>query len=145
MSLCVEFLFYALFPLLARVTAGISRDYFIVLTYGLVLAMTIVRLNAFSPHGPLSPDASNFELFFPPFHVPQFIFGMALGRIYLFGPTLSPRFAAAMFWIGTLGLLLVFGLRSSLPWWTQADAALVLLFALTIIGGAASIRAVRML
>jgi peptidoglycan/LPS O-acetylase OafA/YrhL len=135
-SLSVEFLFYALFPLLARITAGLSWSYFIVLAYGLVGAMTLLRFGVLSPHRLVVYEGSSFDLFFPPFHVPQFIFGMAMGRLYLFGPILSSKISAYMFWVGALGLLLVFGMRAWLPWWTQTDAALIPFFALTIIGGA---------
>jgi peptidoglycan/LPS O-acetylase OafA/YrhL len=138
-SLSVEFLFYALFPLLERITARLSRSYFIALAYGLVVAMTMLRFNILSPNAPVGSYVSsvqNFDFFFPLFHIPQFIYGMALGRLYLFGSTFSPKISASMFWVGTLGLVLVFGARSLLPWWTQTDAALVLLFGLTIFGGA---------
>lgn len=135
-SLSVEFFFYALFPLLASSTARLSRNYFILLAYALVIAVAIFRYLISSPSNAFGPPSVNFALFFPLFHLPQFLFGMALGRLYLFGPRVSRKLHGAMLCIGAIGLMLVLGGRSMLPAWTQTDALLVLLFGLVIFGGA---------
>jgi peptidoglycan/LPS O-acetylase OafA/YrhL len=135
-SLSVELFFYVSFPMLARAAGRLSRNYFIVLAYGLVVAVVVLRHAVSSPNSTFGTAAWNFDMFFPLFHLPQFIFGMALGRLYLFGPTVSPKIHMTMLCIGTLGLVLVFGGHSLLPSWTKTDATLVLLFGLVIFGGA---------
>jgi len=135
-SLSVEFLFYACFPILALITGRLSRNYFVVLAYGLVISVAILRYIISSPSNAFDSPAVNFEMFFPLFHLPQFLFGMALGRLYLFGPTVSRKYHSAMLYAGAVGLMLVFGGRSMLPAWAHTDATLVLLFGCVIFGGA---------
>lgn len=137
-SLSVECFFYALFPVLAHATVRLSRNHLVVIAYFIVVAMTLVRSAMVPPSViPLKSEVwHNFVSYFPLFHLPQFIFGMALGRLYLFGRTHSPKIHVSMFCIGAIGLVFVFGGRSLLPSWTQTDATLVLLFGLVIFGGA---------
>ena len=77
-----------------------------------------------------------FSLYFPILHLSSFVFGMALGRIYLFGQSASNRMHNLMFLFGALILFLLFGARSSLPFWVLTDATLVPLYGLLILGGA---------
>lgn len=136
-SLSVEFLFYVCFPMLTIAAARLSRNYFFLLAYGLVIAVAVLRYVICSPSNACGGGAwKNFVMYFPFFHLPQFIFGMALGRIYLFGPTISRRIHVAMLCTGAIGLILIFGGRSLLPSLTHTDATLVLLFGLVIFGGA---------
>jgi peptidoglycan/LPS O-acetylase OafA/YrhL len=135
-SLSVEFFFYACFPMLTLAVARLSRNYFFLLAYGLVIAVGVLRFVISSPGSVVGSPEWNFDNFFPLFHLPQFIFGMALGRFFLFGPTISPKIHAVMLGLGAIGLLVVFGGRSLLPAWTRTDPALVVLFGLVIFGGA---------
>lgn len=134
-SLSVEFFFYAVFPALAWMTSRIPRNYFIACAYCLVIAVTSF-ISPFCPDGYPESFACNFKMFFPPLHLPQFIFGMALGRWYLFDHMVSRRIHVGMLCVGIVGLVVVFGGRSLLPWWVQTNALLVLLFGLVIFGGA---------
>src|SRR6185503_8269530 len=79
-SLSVEAVFYALFPWLAQASARVSRIWLFLLTYGLVLVSTILRSLPPIAHDPLLQHL-------PLFHLPLFIFGMALGRQFMFGRT----------------------------------------------------------
>jgi peptidoglycan/LPS O-acetylase OafA/YrhL len=63
------------------------------------------------------------------------LFGVALGRVYLFGEPLSPRLHLGMSITGLIALMLVFGIGAELPW-LRNDAVLVVLFGLLIFGGA---------
>lgn len=141
-SISVEMVFYALFPLLAAATARLSRNHLAIIAYCLVVAMSYFR-------SMLALRSSlfwwDFALFFPLVHLPQFIFGMALGRLYLFGPKVSPRIHVVMFCVGATALLLVFGLHWLFPWWVRTDAVLVLLFGLVIYGAARAESAFRVL
>ena len=140
-SLSVEFFFYAIFSALARLTSRLPRGRFLALAFALVVATAVARA-AMHTHlaFPVDPTArTNFEGYFPVFHLPQFVFGMALGRIYLFGPVVSPRLHGGMLYIGGGLLIVLFGCRSNLPeWlsWMRTDAGLAVLFRLIIFGGA---------
>jgi peptidoglycan/LPS O-acetylase OafA/YrhL len=136
-SLSVEGLFYALFPWLARASARLSRTSLFLAAYALIVASTAYRADFFQSD--FIPDDRldlRFQAFFPILHLPQFVFGMALGRAFLFGPTISPRLHTAMLCVGGGVLVLLFGYSGMLPWWTRSDAALAFIYALVIFGGA---------
>ena len=124
-SLSVECLFYALFPWLARASVRLPRSMLFLIAYCLIVAATAYREEFLSLPGAIPLPC-----------LPHFIFGMVLGRQYLFGPTISPRLHAAMFYLGVGLLAIVFCFDWLLPWWTRSDAVLVSLFALIIFGGA---------
>ena len=137
-SLSVECLFYALFPWLVRASARWSITALLATTYVLIVLVTVCQTELLTVGG-LFPETRPEHLvlrsFFPILHLPQFVFGMALGRLYLFGPTVSPRLHAAMLGVGLCVLLLVFAAhgccRSG-----HAAAQRSLIFALIIFGGA---------
>ncbi len=149
-SLSVEFFFYAIFPVLACLVSRLPRGLFFALAFALVVATAVARATMqTSLEFPADPVArANFEGYFPIFHLPQFIFGMALARVYLFGPIISARLHAGMLYVGAGLLIVLFGFRSDLPeWvsWMRTDAGLALLFALVIFGGARTEGAPQML
>ncbi len=123
-SLSVEVLFYASFPYLFRASIRWPRWRVFLFAYVLVLVSAIARtsLDTLSQH-------------FPLFHLPLFIFGMALGRHFLFGRPASTLVHAAIFVAGLVAVVVLFGFRS-LPPWTRSDAVLVLAFSFIIYGGA---------
>jgi len=136
-SLSVECFFYFSFPMLARTIAQLSRSSFLLLAFALVVVVAAIREAIPLPTNDFSNSLEwNFKLFFPVFHLPQFIFGMALGRVYLFNSASSDRVHAAMLSAGAVGVIVMFGTRSILPIWMQNDAALALLYGLVIFGGA---------
>jgi peptidoglycan/LPS O-acetylase OafA/YrhL len=135
-SLSVECLFYALFPGLARALSRLPRGTLLLGAYALVVLATWIRADFLALPASYAGDPMylRFQGVFPLLHLPQFVFGMALGRLFLFGPALSAARHAAMLIVGIGLLVLVFGLRPVLPWWTRCDAALMPLFALVILG-----------
>jgi peptidoglycan/LPS O-acetylase OafA/YrhL len=133
-SLSVEALFYASFPLLFGIFTGWPRWRLFLLAYLLVLISTIAR----------STLTDGLAQHFPLFHLPLFIFGMALGRQFLFGRAASTGLHVSMFLIGLLALIVLFGFRS-LPRWTRSDAVLVLVFSLIILGGSRPVGAMAVL
>lgn len=138
-SLSVECLFYVLFPYLARALTRVPRILLFAITYTLIVAATVYRSRFLSSPSFVLPEelpSLRFQAYFPLLHLPLFVFGMALGRLFLFGPTVSTRTHAAMQWAGICILLLLFAGTRLFPWWMRSDAVLVLVFALIIFGGA---------
>lgn len=147
-SLSVECVFYALFPWLARVVARWPATIVLVASYALiVLASTwhgdLLSLTSMLAQTP--PDEWLMPSFFPLLYLPLFIVGMAMARLFLFGPELSPRLHAAMLGVGVALLVVIFGAASILPAWTRTNAALVPVFALVIFGGAGATGVVPLL
>jgi peptidoglycan/LPS O-acetylase OafA/YrhL len=130
-SLSVECLFYALFPWLARHATRLSRRTLFATTYVLIVAIAVWR--------------GDGEAYFPLPHLPLFVFGMTLGRQFLFGPPLARRTHAAMFYIGAALTMAIFADRQAMPWWTHSDAVLAPVFALVIFGAAGAGRLVPLL
>jgi peptidoglycan/LPS O-acetylase OafA/YrhL len=133
-SLSVELFFYALFPYLLCKTSKLSRSDFVTLAIATVMASAALRLET----RPLAPsnsaDWQYFFAYFPLFHLPSFLFGMALGRVYLFGAGVSPAVCKLLFVSGVLLLGLLLGYRTALPAWLLTDAALVPLYGMVILG-----------
>ena len=126
--------FYFLFPTLTRAVIRLSQSSFLLFAFALVIAVAVIRAGISSPSDVYGSPAMNFILFFPLFHLPQFIFGMALGRVYLFCPAVSHRVHAALLSFGAIGVIVTLGARLVLPTWTQTDAALCILYGLVIFG-----------
>ncbi len=137
-SLSVEAFFYGFFPLfmMAWRLHRPKRD--LIMAYALVVAMTTLRW-ALAPTDQV--DVGNWHLFvacFPVFHLPLFIFGMALGYFSLRGPVLTPQLQNALFRAGVLGVLMLFGGWHWSPPWTHSDPILIIIFGLLVLGGAQS-------
>jgi len=138
-SLSVEFLFYALFPWLARTLARCPAVAVLVGSYALIVLTNDYRGELLWRSGLMGrpPEGDWLVLSaFPILYLPLFTFGMALARLYLFGRVLSPRLHAAMLGIGVALVVLMFGGAWMLPGWTRSDPALALVFALIVFGGA---------
>jgi peptidoglycan/LPS O-acetylase OafA/YrhL len=135
-SLSVELFFYALFPLLMLKSVAFSRGKFLIFASGAVVATAALRLHISSLVGSDSVDWEYFILYFPLFHLPSFVFGMALGRIYLFGQKPSPAAHRRFFLFGAAALALLLGYRGALPPWLLTDALLVPLYGTVIFGAA---------
>jgi len=134
-SLSVELFFYALFPYLLGETNRFSRRDFVTLAVATVIVSAAIRLGM----RPLTPSNSTdwqyFFAYFPLFHLPSFLFGMALGRVYLFGRHMTPAISQLLFVAGILLLALLLGYRSSTPAWLLTDGVLVPLYGMVILGG----------
>jgi peptidoglycan/LPS O-acetylase OafA/YrhL len=134
-SLSVELVFYAIFPLLLRLTRRVSPVLLLLAAYGLLLAVQAGR-EVFHPPALGSDTAWTFYKFFPLFHVATFAFGVALGRLFLFGPRLAPRLHTMLFLLGAVGTIAVLAFRPWLPGWMGRDPVLALLYGLVIFGAA---------
>lgn len=147
-SLSVECLFYALFPWLARVLARWPAAMVLAAVYAVIVLTSAYGPELLSLAGALGPASSDGWLvpgLFPVLHLPLFVVGMALARLYLFGPALSPALHATMLGVGVAALSVIFGGASVLPAWTQSHATLAPVFALVIVGGAGAGRALPLL
>ena len=139
-SLSVEFFFYVLFPLLAGAAALVPRRHLLVLALAFVVSMAFVR-DALLVRFSTAPDpAHSFAIYFPVLSLPQFVLGIALARLFLHGPTLSPRAGKAILLAGLAGVVVIFGWQSDLPpWlgWLKTEAGTVgILFGAIIFGAA---------
>jgi peptidoglycan/LPS O-acetylase OafA/YrhL len=131
-SLSVEVFFYTLFPLLLCKTRALSRKDFLMIATLMVVASAMARWY-------IPGDSQNWQYFrhyFPLFHLPSFIFGMALGRIHLFAHPLSAPMNRLCFAGAAIVLALLLGYRTSLPTWLMTDAVLVPLYGMVILTGA---------
>jgi len=135
-SLSVEMLFYISFPLILRFGQKCSCNKFLFLSFLMVILTAVVR-HVIEPDANVGFDSTyyNFYYYFPLFHLPTFVFGMALGRVYLFGKSYSSRLHLSMFAMGAFALMLIFGGDAGSPW-TKTDAILVVVFGLLIFGAA---------
>ena len=135
-SLSVEVFFYALFPTLLCKTRTLSRSGFLTIATVAVLASAVARV--YMPSMVLA-NTQNWQYFFhyfPLFHLPSFLVGMALGRMYLFAPAPAETLNRLWFLSAVIGLSLLLGYRSALPSWLLTDAVLVPLYGLVIFTGA---------
>ena len=143
-SLSVEFFFYAVFPFFALATRRWSPRGCLVGSYALIAIVALLQAY-FLPLAPAESAWHNFKWFFPLWHLPLFLFGMALGRLYLAAPAISTKRYDVLFWSGALFLVLLFGLRGELPLWTQTGPVLAMPFALVIFGAARAPSTARLL
>lgn len=115
-SVSIEVFFYFLFPILGRTARAFGVVVFLIVSMLLLLLVFDILRAAIWPTPDASSDAWNI-MYFPPFHLPYFIFGMALCRLFLFGPAFSQfltRFLFPSSLIVSLGLL---GFRADLSSW----------------------------
>jgi len=134
-SLSVELFFYALFPYLLSETNRFSRRDFVTLAVATVIFSAAIRLEMPALNPSNSRDWQYFFAYFPLFHLPSFVFGMALGRVYLFGRGTTPAVSKLLFVGGILLLALLLGYRSSMPASLLTDVVLVPLYGMVILGG----------
>lgn len=148
-SLSVECVFYAVFPWLAALTRRLRAQCFLAIAYLLVLIIETGQLSS-EPflRASLGPyTAGNLSGFFPLFHVPTFLMGMAIGRLYIERND-NNRFSIAwraVFWLCTILLFALFGFRFALPVWLFRKSVLVPLFSLLIYSCACAENSLRIL
>lgn len=141
-SLSVEALFYAAFPWLARKSRDRSPQ--VILSFSLAAVIIVAAIRVVvrdAPHAWLPSSAlawQNFWDFWPLLHLPSFIFGMALGRVFL-----SPRHIAPGLWsilfVSSVGLLfVVLMLKTRLPTICTTNVVLVPLYGVLILSSVES-------
>lgn len=137
-SMSVEWFFYLLFPLALVATRRLPATVMLPGALVVVAAVSAFRLWVMDPLADEEPEEwANLAAFFPLFHLPQFLFGMALGRVHALGPKPSPALAAGLFAAGLVGLMILFMDLDELPGHIRSNAVLVVFFGLLIYGAAA--------
>ncbi len=127
-SLSVEAFFYALFPRLLQWTARHPQWLVLVVTYIFTLLTDCRWL--FKGDADFGTAWFSFLSYFPLFHLPTFIFGMALGLSYLHRKARSG--SGLMLATGLIGLSVVLGIKTG----PMINGVLAPLFGLVIFGGA---------
>ncbi|MFO0987444.1 MAG: acyltransferase [Alphaproteobacteria bacterium] len=136
-SMSVEWFFYLTFPLTLPLVRRLAPTLLLPGALILVAAVAAFRLWVLDPLAQGDPKTwGNFAAFFPVQHLPQFLFGMALGRVYAIGPRPAPALAAGMFAAGLLGLMALFMNLDELPGHIRSNAVLVIFFGMLIYGAA---------
>jgi peptidoglycan/LPS O-acetylase OafA/YrhL len=134
-SMSVEWFFYLVFPLALAIGRRLPSTLLLPASLILVAAVAAFRLWELGPPADDDPEEwANLAAFFPLLHLPQFLFGMALGRIYCLGPKPSAQLAAGMFAAGMIGLMALFLDLDDLPGHVRSNAVLVIFFGLLIYG-----------
>jgi peptidoglycan/LPS O-acetylase OafA/YrhL len=134
-SLSAEAFFYASFPLLMRFMQIRPFTFF---SFGTLLVIVAsFRWLMVDPTDDFS-SWHHFMGYFPLFHLPKFMLGMALGHFVLMNKATLRNDTTLLFSIGGAGALIALGFGDSLPWWAGSDAMLCLCFSLVIIGASQS-------
>jgi peptidoglycan/LPS O-acetylase OafA/YrhL len=122
-SLSVEAFFYLLFPSLLPKIESLSTRGILLIAIAAYAASQILAfavgevgsavlataMNDFSNSGPLGVEASSlFYMYFPIFRLPEFIFGAALGLIFVRQPPITAQMRRALLLLGSLGFLFGF-------------------------------------
>jgi peptidoglycan/LPS O-acetylase OafA/YrhL len=106
-SLSVEAFFYALFPAICRLMGRSSAISALSLSFLAVVATSLLRQHFFqASSAPFGSPWHSFCAYFPAFHLPQFIFGMALGRCFIKYGRHSGRAHEMLMVAGVIGLVL---------------------------------------
>jgi peptidoglycan/LPS O-acetylase OafA/YrhL len=132
-SLSVEAFFYALFPALCLVVAKLKPMRALGLAFAVVVAVDLVRLFYFQPENGGTLWA-NFCGYFPPFHLPQFIFGVALARVFL-ASSVSSMDLESLLIAGISAFCAILVLLDIAPW-LLSNISLTVVFGSIILGGA---------
>ena len=106
-SLSVEMFLYVSFAPFVRIVSRTDQIRLLIATYILVC---VLRSRVYLGHNRSATDADwwrNFLVYFPLWHLPQFIFGVALGRLFISGKRFSQStheaiLLASMFGIGAI-------------------------------------------
>lgn len=139
-SLSVEAVFYILFPFLIRREARGKGWGLLLLSFALVCSASFTcewlwRLKI-DDSAAIHYNWRNFLQYFPLFHLPSFLVGLALGRIFVQPSEGRLGLQTLSFWGSLVALTGVLLGRSVLPAFFYSQPALILLFSSVIFFGA---------
>jgi peptidoglycan/LPS O-acetylase OafA/YrhL len=142
-SISVEAFFYLLFPFLALASARLSLRRFLGLTSLLYLGSVVGHFAycALTPFGWLGNDwaheaGRNFIKFFPLVRLPEFVLGMAMGRLFAARSELglTETLGRRMTWIAALLVLAGLCASDRIPLALMHNVVLALPFAALVLG-----------
>lgn len=113
-SLSVEAIFYLSYTILWNWARSYSDKAVFSAALLLVAALGIMRYLFLDASGD-SLSANHFSLYFPLLHLPQFILGFALGRIFIYQRALVRKYAMPLLAIAVIGLTLLICFHTSVP------------------------------
>jgi peptidoglycan/LPS O-acetylase OafA/YrhL len=135
-SLSVEAFFYLLFPWLIARFRSVSTMNLLIGAASATIIVGAARTFADLQLAEASKPVTNFIRYFPLLHLPQFVVGIGIARLFLETSRISAITAEIVFLGGCLGLGGCFWARSSLPILFHSDALLVPLYAMMVYGAA---------
>ena len=138
-SLSVEFFLYMSFTPLVRTVARTREIRFLIATYLVLCVVAFARTHA---EGTRPADISatwwsNFINLFPLWHLPQFIFGVALGRLFVSGVRISRRVHDAILLVSAVVIGSIVLHVTDVPM-LSSNAVLAPIFGALIFGAAGS-------
>jgi peptidoglycan/LPS O-acetylase OafA/YrhL len=113
-SLSVEALFYLAYPLIWRCIRHFGDRYILVFAVLLIISVSALR-QAFLDTGNEDLVITRLSLYFPLLHLPQFIFGISLGRIFLYQEEISHKYSSSVLVASLFCLVLLVLFRDSAP------------------------------
>jgi peptidoglycan/LPS O-acetylase OafA/YrhL len=135
-SLSVEAFFYAVFPALIRSIRRVGCWTIFTAAIGIAFLNGVFHALLIERWGEVSDSWHNFFGYFPLFHLPAFVFGIAVARLQ-YVPALNVfGIRRILFWGGCAGALAVLDLDVWIPVWMPAEFLLVVLFGAIVLGAA---------
>jgi peptidoglycan/LPS O-acetylase OafA/YrhL len=133
-SLSVEMFLYSLFPRLWRLVFCFGAWQFLIGSYAIVVAVSLIWRCGYESWGEV-PVLHNLLAYFPLFHLPQFVLGVALGRLFLdAGARASLRYGICLA-TGMIATVLIAIYKAESPW-LASNALLGPVFGVLILGAA---------
>jgi peptidoglycan/LPS O-acetylase OafA/YrhL len=135
-SLSVEAFFYAIFPALVRLVGRIGCWTIFTVAIGIACLNDVFRKLLIERWADVSDSWHNFFGYFPLFHLPAFILGIALARLQ-FVPGLNVAGMRRMLFLGgCVGALVILDLGDSMPNWVPNGFLLLVFFGAIVLGAA---------
>ena len=126
-SLSTECFFYLIFPFLIQPISKMPVRPLLFSAYALVCLNAFIVPPSAIPQRYLDPSEfwTHFRAFFPLLHLPSFLFGVALARLYAHHQEATIRHASKLFWSAAALLISLLVLRTRLPAPFSSNLAIV--------------------
>ena len=134
-SLSVELFLYVSFTPLVRIASRIKQIELLIAAYVLVCAIAFARVYFGSIPPATDPWWRNFFAYFPLWHLPQFIFGVALGTLFISRKRFSQRVHETILLSSMVGIGVILWYHSSIPM-LSSNVILAPAFGILIFGAA---------
>ena len=138
-SLSVELFLYISFAPFVRIAGRTNPVRLLIAAYVLVCAVTFARMYLGGNRPEIDGDWwYNFLGFFPLWHLPQFIFGVALGRLFISGKRFSQSTHEATLWVSMFAIGMILYYHPVVPMLSRLSGNVILapVFGALIFGAA---------